>query len=293
MTVDYFAFAESLSETPGKFWLSKRSQNVAEDESRLISRRHLGVVTGAGALAAIASSNAKADATPTKAKAVLFDVGGTMLDWSVMPEKITEFFAEKGLKVDGKTFWIPWRTKLFFYMMYNSMIGDGFIPLEELATRSTLALTGSMKIDLKPADAAGILALFGELDLHPDVIPGVQKMRELGYQLVPHTQLSNAILKKALLGRFKWDRYFTSETFGLYKPHRSLYLKAIDVMGLQRSEIIYVTTNQFDVFASKGMGFRTAWVNRWNEQLEPYGYTPDWQVKDFIELGKILDAEKP
>jgi 2-haloacid dehalogenase len=178
-------------------------------------------------------------------------------------------------------------------MMYNTMIGSGFIPLEELATRATMAAAKSQKIDLEPAVAAGVLPLLGELDVYPDIMPGLHKMRELGYMLVPHTQLSLGVLKKALLGRFKWDAYFTSETFGLYKPHRSFYLKAIDVMGLDRSEIIYVTSNQFDVFGSKGVGFRTAWVNRWNEPPEPYGYTPDWQVKDFVGLAKVLETEKP
>lgn len=276
---------------------TERSGNVAEDKGRLISRRDLLRVTGAAALVAMVGTDAvipgRADAAPAKAKAIFFDVGGTMLDWSVMPDRITKFFADKGLKVDGRAFWIPWRTKLFFYMMYNSMIGGGFVPLEELSSRSTLALTRSLKIDLKPADAGGVLALLGELDVYPDVMPGLRKMRELGYQPVPHTQLSNGILKKALLDRFKWDRYFTSETFALYKPHRSIYLKAIDAMGLDRSEVIYVTSNQFDVFGSKGVGFRTAWVDRWNEPFEPYGYTPDWHVKDFVELGKVLEAERP
>src|SRR5262249_40808497 len=268
-----------------------REENMAEHEGTRISRRDLVGAAGAGTLAALVGADVlpsrRAEAAPAKAKAVLFDVGGTMLDWSIMPDKITKFFADKGLTVDGKTFWVPWRTKLFFYMMYNSMIGDGFIPLEELSRRSTLALTGAMKIDLKPADAAGVLALLGELDVYPDVVPGVGKMREPGDQLVPHTRLPEAILKKALLGRFQWDRSFTSESFGLYKPHRSIYLKAIEAMGLERSEILYVTSNQFDVFGSKGVGFRTAWVGRWNESLEPYGHKPDWQVKDFVELGKV------
>ncbi len=228
-----------------------------------------------------------------KARVIFFDVGGTILDWSVMPDKITKFFADKGLKVDGKTFWIPWRTKLFFYMMYNTMIGSGFITLEELGRRATMALTKSLKVELNPGDAGGILALVGQLDVYQDVMPGLNKMRELGYQLVPHTQLSSDILKSALLDRFKWDSYFTSDAFGAYKPHRSIYLKAIDVMGLDRSEVIYVTSNQFDVFGSKGVGFRTAWVNRWNETLEPYGYNPDWQVKDFVEVAKVLETERP
>ncbi len=270
---------------------------MAADRGQLISRRDLINATGVAALAAALGANVtlpgRAHAARAKARALFFDVGGTILDWSVMPDKITKFFADKGLKVDGKAFWVPWRTKLFFYMMYNSMIGGGFIPLEELSRRSTLALTRSLKIDLKPADAGGVLALLGELDVYPDIMPGLQKMRELGYQLVPHTQLSSEVLKKALLDRFKWDGYFTSETFAVYKPHRSIYLKAIDAMGLDRSEVIYVTSNQFDVFGAKGAGFRTAWVDRWNEPLEPYGYTPDWHVKNFVELAKVLETEKP
>ncbi len=270
---------------------------MAMDRGHPLSRRDLVKVTGAGALVAALGANVvipgRAGAVSAKARALFFDVGGTILDWSAMPEKMTKFFADTGLKVDGKTFWIPWRTKLFFYMMYNTMIGSGFIPLEELARRATMALAKSLNIALKPADAGGVLPLLGELDVYPDVMPGLQKMRELGYQLVPHTQLSNAVLKKALLDRFKWDWYFTSETFGAYKPHRSVYLKAVRAMDLDRSEVIFVTSNQFDVFGAKGAGLRAAWVDRWKEPFEPYGYTPDWQVKDFVELAKVLETERP
>src|SRR5687767_13584149 len=111
---------------------------MAKEAGAGTSRRELVKATGAAALAGLVSG--RVGAAPARARALFFDVGGTMLDWSVMPEKISRYFAERGVKVDGKAFWIPWRTKLFFYMMYNSMIGSGFVPLEELATRSTLAL---------------------------------------------------------------------------------------------------------------------------------------------------------
>ncbi|MBI2584388.1 MAG: HAD hydrolase-like protein [Rhodospirillales bacterium] len=271
---------------------------MEDDKRSQISRREVVKLTSAGvALTAALGTGilipGRANAATLKARALFFDVGGTILDWSTMPDKMTKYFSERGIKIDGKSLWIPWRTKIFFYMMYNTMIGGGFVPLDELATRSTMVVAKSQKVDLDPAVAAGVLPLLGELDVYPDVMPGLNKMRELGYKLVPHTQLSLNILKKALLGRFKWDAHFTSETFGLYKPHRDIYLKAIDVMGLERSEVIYVTSNQFDVFGAKGVGFRTAWVNRWNETLEPYGYTPDWQVKDFVGLAKVLETEKP
>lgn len=263
----------------------------------MLSRRDLMRATGVGALAAALGPDAmtagEARAAPGRARAVFFDVGGTILDWTVMPEKLERFFAARGLDVDGEAFWAAWRTKLFFYMMYNTMIDSGFIPLEELGRRVTLAVTGSMEIALEPDEAGDVLPILGELDLHPDVLPGLERMKALGYQLVPHTQLSQGILERALLDRFDWDRHFTSETFAVYKPQRSIYLKAVEAMGLDRSEIIYVTSNQFDVFGAKGVGFRAAWVDRWNEPLEPYGYTPDWHVNDFVGLAEALAAERP
>lgn len=270
---------------------------MPEDKGNPISRRDLVKATGAGAVAAALGTNVvmagQAIAQPAEARALFFDVGGTMLDWSVMPEKIEGFLAERGVMVDGRAFWPAWRGKLFSYMMYNTMIGAGFIPLEELARRSTLAFAQSQKLELTSEDAAGILPLLGELDVYPDIAPGLKKMKEIGFQLVPHTQLSLPILKKALLDRFEWDWYFTSETFALYKPERDIYLKALAALGLDQSQVIYVTSNQFDLFAAKGVGFRTAWVNRWGETLEPYGYTPDWQVKDFLELADVLESASP
>lgn len=115
---------------------------MAEDKGQLISRRDAVRVTSAGALGAMLGASLIIPAPASaKARALFFDVGGTILDWSAMPDKITKFFADRGVAIDGKTFWIPWRTKLFFYMMYNTMIGSGFIPLEELARRATMALT--------------------------------------------------------------------------------------------------------------------------------------------------------
>jgi hypothetical protein len=36
-----------------------------------------------------------------------------------------------------------------------------------------------------------------------------------------------------------------------------------------------------------------AWVNGAQEPLETYGHKPDWTVRDFLELAKLLDQEKP
>jgi len=261
-----------------------------------LSRRDALRTAGAAALSAAITlpvfrpRRAEAAGGPGEARTIFFDVGGTMLDWTVMPSRLETFFSERGIRVDGDAFWLAWRTKLFFYMMYNTMIDAGFVPLEELGRRTTLAVTTARGVALPPEDAELVLPLLGELDLYPDVLPGLRQLRQLGYQLVPHTQLSLRILRRALLPRFEWDAYFTSETFARYKPERTIYTRAFETLGLDASEVVYVTSNQFDVFGSKGVGARTAWVDRWGEPFEPYGYEPDWHVRDFEELAGVLEA---
>jgi len=270
---------------------------MSQDERNAVSRREAVKMAGAGALATTAAATAAspraATAGPLETKAMFFDVGGTMLDWTVMPDKIESYLAERNITVDGGDYWPAWRSQLFAYMMHNTMIDRAFVPLEELATRATLAHAQKTGLDMDRETAGGVYPLLGELDTYPDILPSLERMRGLGYKLVPHTQLSEPVLQRALLGRFDWDWYFTSERFAMYKPNRPFYLNALDELGLHVAEVLYVSSNQFDVFAAKGMGFRVIWVNRWDQQLEPYGYTPDWRVRDFAEAADMLEAETP
>lgn len=47
------------------------------------------------------------------------------------------------------------------------------------------------------------------------------------------------------------------------------------------------------MFGAKGAGLKVAWVNRFNQPPEAYGEAPDWITKDFVELAKLLEAQKP
>ncbi|WP_176758679.1 HAD family hydrolase [Limimonas halophila] len=270
---------------------------MSEGDQNAVSRREAVKLAGVGALATTAAGQAvaprAAKAGPLKTKAIFFDVGGTMLDWTVMPAKIEAYLGERNISVDGGDYWPSWRSQLFAYMMYNTMIDRAFVPLEELATRATLAHAQKSGLDMDRDTAGGIYPLLGELDTYDEILPSLKRMRGAGYKLVPHTQLSEPVLRRALLGRFDWDWFFTSESFAMYKPNRPFYFKALDELGLDVAEVLYVSSNQFDVFAAKGLGFRVIWVDRWDQALEPYGYTPDWRVRDFAEAADMLETETP
>lgn len=233
--------------------------------------------------------------TKDKARALHFDVGGTLLDWNVIPDKLVKFFADRKISVDVKAFWSFWLGRFLNYAMFNTLIGGPVVPFHELGKRAVITAGRFQKVEISPADAAAITDMWTDLPMYPDVVPGLNHMRRLGYLLVPNTQWSSDMVRKGLLERhaFKWDAWFSGDMWGVYKPHRSVYLRSIETMNLHPSEVIFVTTNQFDMFGARGVGLRVAWVNRSSQPLEAYGETPTWTVKDFVELAKVLEAEKP
>lgn len=272
---------------------TNRSQQSRRDFVRIGS---LSLAAAAGQVADWSRATpAFAGHAKDKVRALHFDVGGTILDWSVIPDKLAKFFADRKISVDVKAFWNLWLARLLNYGMYNTMIGGPFVPFHELGRRAVITAGRFQKVELTPADAAAVADMWTDLPMHPDVMPGLNHMRQLGYLLAPVTQWSSDMVRKGLLERhaFKWDAWFAGDMWSVYKPHRSVYFRSIEAMNLHPSEIIFVTTNQFDMFGARGVGLRVAWVNRFNQPLEAYGETPNWTVKDFVELAKVLEAEKP
>lgn len=159
------------------------------------------------------------------------------------------------------------------YGPFNTMIGGPFVPFHELGKRAVITAGRFQKVEIKPA---AIADMWTDLPIYPDVEPGLNRMRQLGYLLVPVTQFSSDMVRKGLVDRhpFKWDAWFTSDMWGVYKPHRDIYLKSIAAMDLHPSEVLFVTQNQFDMFGAKGVGLRLAWINRANQPLEAYGAVP-------------------
>lgn len=55
----------------------------------------------------------------------------------------------------------------------------------------------------------------------------------------------------------KFEKIFTSEDNGVYKPNPGSYERVVDYIKLSASEIIYVSSNKWDSISSKEFGFNS------------------------------------
>lgn len=271
----------------------------ARKEAPSVSRRDFLEVAGGSLLAATAASAVRT--TPAmakgfpKAKALTFDLYGTLLRVEAVPEKLGKFFSDRGITADPRQFWSTWLSKLLVFSMYNTMIAKGFEPFFELSKKAVRTTANILKVNLKGDDVTVLAEFWNQLEPYADVIPGLEKFRKQGYLLAPLTNGNKTMVVEGLIDRvnFKWDHLFTADMWGVNKPHPHIYLKSLEAWGFRPEEVIHIGRVQFDIFGAKGVGMRMAWINRANEPLDEYGYRSDWTVKDFLELAKIFETEKP
>ena len=96
--------------------------------------------------------------------------------------------------------------------------------------------------------------------------------------------LESAVRSSGLGAAF--DHVLSVDTVGVYKPSPLVYDLAVRALNLPAGEVLFVSSNAWDVAGAGAYGFRTCWCNRANAPAEELDVTPDYEVD---RLDAILD----
>ncbi len=88
--------------------------------------------------------------------------------------------------------------------------------------------------------------------------------------------LESAVRSSGLAGAF--DHVLSVDAVGVYKPSPRVYEMAPRALGLSAGEIVFVSSNGWDVAGAAAYGFTTCWCNRANAPAEELDLTPDYEV---------------
>ena len=94
--------------------------------------------------------------------------------------------------------------------------------------------------------------------------------------------LQKGLERTGLRPNFRW--VISADAVKFYKPSPEVYRLALKQMRLQKNEILFVSSNSFDVVGSKNFGFKVCWINRPGIPLDPLGPKPDLIAKSFDQL---------
>jgi 2-haloacid dehalogenase len=164
----------------------------------------------------------------------------------------------------GAGFAAAWLQKLFADTWLLTSAGR-YQPFEAVAAASLASVAERLEPALSTAFRTSLLESFSRLDVWPDVLPALTRLRDAGMQTCILTNLSEellaSILSRAKLGSM-FDAVLSTDRVRQYKPARAAYELAPRTLGLPTGDIGFAAFGGWDAVGATWFGYRTAWVNR-------------------------------
>ena len=217
--------------------------------------------------------DATASPTPRPAppKAVLFDVYGTLLDVYSVGLRAEQMFPGAGERLAR-----AWRDKQIEYSRLVSMSGR-YRPFWQL-TRDALQVTAqTLGLALDTAGEDSLMNQYRHLSAFPENRGVLQALAERGIRAGVLSNgdpdMLDVTLRSAGLTDLI-DPILSVHATRRYKTDPAAYALGTEALGLPASEILFVSSNCWDVIGAAWYGFTTLWVNRAGAPMEQLGIAP-------------------
>jgi 2-haloacid dehalogenase len=193
-----------------------------------------------------------------KAQAYVFDAYGTLFD---VHAAIARHRAEAG--PDAERFSEIWRTKQLEYTWTLTLAGTylDFWTLTERALDYAFARIPSVSRALRPK----LLEAYFKLDAFPDASETLAALKSRGLRLAilsnGSPQMLAAAAQESKLAA-SLDAVLSVDAVRVYKPRPEVYALVTDRLTIPAQEVVFVSSNRWDVMGAASFGFSAVWVNR-------------------------------
>ena len=224
---------------------------------------------------------------PSKIKAIVFDAYGTLLDINSLDQILTDHFGPKSLELSN-----TWRKKQLEYTWLRTLMEQ----YQDFSQVTMDALEYSCKIHQVKLNQ-DIKKLLVEQYLKLEAFPEVPRMVEAITARVPlgilsnanHEMLQGALYRNKISGLFL--HVLSAEDVRMFKPRPEIYHMACEKFSLRPEEILFVSSNTWDVAGAKSYGLTVAWLNRFDGLMEELGVKPDFVLNDMEQLLEVMNYD--
>lgn len=217
------------------------------------------------------------------ARAYVFDAYGTLFDVHAAIGRHKD-----AVGPDAAFFSELWRVKQLEYSWTHTLMDkyEGFWTLTERALDFCFARFPNVDRGLRPV----LLDAYKKLDAYPDARPTLEKLRAAGMKTAilsnGSTEMLNSAVEAAKL-KDVLDFVLSVDEVQGFKPGLEVYDLAIDALGMKPEEIVFVSSNRWDVAGSANAKFKPVWVNRAGNPDEYPRFRPVQVVKSLNELADV------
>ncbi|SFR13754.1 haloacid dehalogenase type II [Poseidonocella sedimentorum] len=223
-------------------------------------------------------------------KACVFDAYGTLFDVAAAARALAARSETPALAGCWPALAEDWRQKQLQYTWLRAITDeyDSFWQLTEDALDWALERHG---LAGDPPLRADLLALYARLETYPEVPAALAALRPTGLPLAilsngAPEMLDSAVQHAGLGGVF--DAVLSADTPRTFKPMDAVYALVTERYACAPHEILFMSSNGWDVAGASGFGFETVWINRKGEPQDRLPHGPAHVLTDLTSLPELV-----
>ena len=223
-------------------------------------------------------------------KATIFDAYGTLLDVGSATHQLVASNRYPALVDKAAQLSDIWRSRQLQYSWLRSLMG-AYVPfwqctcdaLDFALDETGLSGDGALRDDL--------LSLYRVLSAYDDAVPFLETIAQtpkIGRAILSngnHDMLQDAVNAAGLSPHL--DVILSVEDVGVFKPDPAVYQMGCDQFHAAPDEILFFSSNGWDIAGASQFGYQTIWVNRTNQTAEQLGKGPDFMVSHLHDAWRI------
>ena len=199
----------------------------------------------------------------------VFDAYGTLFDVHSVVE------AGRAITDDPATLSATWRQKQLEYTWLRALMGAyaDFWAVTESALRHTIRRLG---LTATEAQVRRLMEAYLSLACFPEVKAALERLAGRPRAVLSNgapRMLAAAVASSGLAPHLEY--VISVDTVKTYKPSPLVYALGPQTLGIAAGELLFVSSNAWDVAGAKAFGYRVAWCNRTSAPEEELGVRPD------------------
>lgn len=219
-----------------------------------------------------------------KIEACIFDAYGTLFDVNAACRELSKEVGDNWEKLASL-----WRLRQVEYTwLRNSM--DEYIDFWKITSDAldyAMETLGIENYELREE----LLNLYLKLEAYPEVYDLLKKLKQRGLKTgilsngsmkMLNSAVNNANIKEYL------DEILSVEECEIYKPSSKVYDLVKIKMQIDKENVLFFSSNAWDMHAASNYGFKTIWVNRFKAKLEKLPGKPIDIVNSLDKIDEII-----
>lgn len=226
-------------------------------------------------------------------KLVAFDAYGTLFDVYSMGQLAEELFPSHGESIS-----VMWRDRQIEYtrlvtMSDPSPLGSKYyLPFWEITIRALRYVCKRLKLELTEQKELFLMTQYAKLSAFDDASTVLQMLKKKGLATAILSNGSREMLSTVVNSNGLdscLDQVVTVEDVRLFKTAPQSYQLLIDAFSIKKEEILFVSSNAWDVVGAAWFGYDVFWVNRSQLPFEEIGNPPDYEGRSLSDLLPIFN----